>query len=181
MLSSIYLPPVASIHIFIHTFIRFIAGRGNSQKVGLVKAINVEERRLTVCNFLRVVDVREYLEDDNHLLDEISLWPNDVSHPPFYLCDSDVVSGVEFISVRGYAFVFYGSNDIYPQLHRLINTFRVTSYFRSADLCLNHEKSFKSFPSKHLPDLLPACHPSAIFKQLISMKWKIQVKLNPVE
>jgi hypothetical protein len=51
-LLSIYLPPPASVHVSKKMFVRFKALPGNRERVGHVESINVEERRMTVHNFL---------------------------------------------------------------------------------------------------------------------------------
>lgn len=175
---SVYLPPPISIHVSIKTFIQFQDSPESRGKVGVVEDINVEEGKLRIRHFLTISEVKAHLDDDNDLLNEVSIWPTDTARPPYYLCDSDILTEVSFSSVFGYAFVFYDTDTIVQQLYGMANTYLVTSYFRSSDMTIINGKTFKSFPSEYFPNLLPICHPLDLFNKILNLKRKIQERLN---
>jgi hypothetical protein len=121
---SVFLPPLASINISTNSFIRFIPSHGFREKIGLLQAIHAAEQSLKVRHFIDEHKLKELLHD-NHVLDEISLWPRDTGQPPFYSCDSGIICNVAFQSVTGLAFVFCNSDAVVKQLHGMSNMYRV--------------------------------------------------------
>jgi len=97
---SVYLPPPISITISTDTFIRFEVCPGSVEQVGIVKYIATDTSQLTTRHFLSLVELREYLNPGDSILDEVSLWPTNSSKPPYYLCDSNLCLDVAFTSIR---------------------------------------------------------------------------------
>lgn len=175
---SVFLPPPIGIGISVNTFIRFEISPGSGENVGVVEGIQSEASKLIVRRFLSLDDLRRYVPAGNTVMDEVTLWPKNASCPPFYLCDSDLRSDVLFNSVCGYAFVFFMSDDISEQLHGMANTYLVSSYFDSSSLIVRHGRTFNSFPSERFRQIFPTCHASDLWFKVLSLKRKIQEKLN---
>ncbi len=175
---SVYLPPPISITIATDTFIRFEVCPGSLEQVGIVKYIATDTSQLTIRRFLSLVELREYINPGDSILDEVSLWLTNSTKPPYYLCDSNLCLDVAFTSIRGCAFVFFGMDPIVNQLRGMANTYLVTSFFDSLLRTVRHGRTFNSFPSVMYPHLFPTCHASDLFYKLLNLKQKIQEKLN---
>jgi len=175
---SVYLPPPTSITVSTNTFIQFEVCPGSVEQAGIVKGTATDTSQLTVHHFLSLVELREYINPGDSILDVVSLWPPNTSSPPYYLCDSDLCFDVAFTSIRGYAFVFFGMDPIVNQLCGMANTCLVTSFFDSSLRTVRQGRTFNSFPSVTYPHLFPSCHASDLFYKLLNLKQKIREKLN---
>jgi len=91
---SVYLPPPTSITVSTNTFIQFEVCPGSVEQAGFVKGIATDTSQLTVHHFLSLVELREYINPGDSILDVVSLWPPNTSSPPYYLCDSDLCLNV---------------------------------------------------------------------------------------
>ncbi len=109
---SVYLPPPTSITVSTNTFIQFEVCPGSVEQAGIVKGTATDTSQLTVHHFLSLVELREYINPGDSILDVVSLWPPNTSSPPYYLCDSDLCFDVAFTSIRGYEFAFFGTDPI---------------------------------------------------------------------
>jgi hypothetical protein len=69
----VYLPPPISITIATDTFIRFEVCPGSVEQVGIVKYIATDTSQLTIRRFLSLVELREYINPGDSILDEVSL------------------------------------------------------------------------------------------------------------
>jgi len=108
----------------------------------------------------------------------ISFWPQQTDYPPLYLCDSDITNVISASSIIGLAFVFYEDDPIVGEVSGVSNTYVVSSRFNSSQMLIQHSTSFSSFPSRAFPLILPSCFPSTMFKQLLSIKRKVQTAIN---
>jgi hypothetical protein len=96
---------------------------------------------------------------------------------PKYLCDTDVAIVLPFKSIQSIVFIFHVSEPIIDSIQGMGYTYQVSSQFCSDEMMIFHRKSFVSFPS--LSDSsLPMCFPSRLFKELLSIKQKVQVCLS---
>ena len=60
----------------------------------------------------------------------------------------------------------------------MANTYLVSSYFDSSSLIVRHGRTFNSFPSERFQQIFPTCHASDLWFKVLSLKRKIQDKLN---
>jgi hypothetical protein len=116
-----------------------------------------------------------YVGDE--MVTNMTLWPDYVHVSPKYLCDTDVSIVLPFERIQGIAFVFHISDPIINSIQGMGYTYQVSSQFRSNEMTIFHRKSFVSFPSL-LVSRLPTCFPSRLFKELVSIKQKVQVCLS---
>jgi hypothetical protein len=64
--------------------------------------------------------------------DNVSFWKGRIStHPPFYLCDSDITIDIAACNIKGLVFIFHDSENIVRQLNGMVNTFIKTYMFLS--------------------------------------------------
>ena len=105
---SILCPPPANVILTTNTFIHF--KHCNETKVGLVLTVNSLRHVFSIRLFLSWVDVRERLGSMS-LPQNVSFWPKDKHHPPYYLCETDIIlNDVPVSNVIGLAFVFYDTS-----------------------------------------------------------------------
>jgi hypothetical protein len=110
--------------------------------------------------------------------DNVSFWNRQNStHPPFYLCDSDITTVIPVCNIHGLVFIFHESDNIVRRLDGMVNTFIITSIFLSRVGIAKHFCTFFSFLSQQ-GFSLPTCCSSMIFEQMMWIKGKMQLSLN---
>jgi hypothetical protein len=110
----------------------------------------------------------------------VSFWcRRNAKHPPFYLCDSDIVIEIAASAIIGLAFVFHESDNVVRQLDGLANTYIVTSIYLSQSMKVEHTRSFCSFPSQvHEP--LPTCFSSITKMRCLCCSYNARIKRRNV-
>ena len=168
--SSIFIPFPVGIHV--NTFVRL-----HDDSVVLIVELNAGQRRMKVRHFL---SHQQLLQHASNIIDGnvISFFPERTRFSPFYICDSDITSHIDEHSIAGLAFVFHVDDPLVSELIGISHTYRVSSCFKSSMMIIEHGKTFESFPSMAFPAVLPSCFPSTLFKQILSIKRKVQVALN---
>jgi hypothetical protein len=175
-LVSILCPPPVNVVICSNTFVKF--RHGSQEVLGLVVAVLPLTLAVSIRLFLSWDDVKERI-GANHLPPNISFWPKDNLHPPFYLCDTDiVVNDVPTSNIVGLAFVFHDTNPCIRLITGMKNTYRVTSCVWLSLNVITHGLTFVPFPSERFPAILKSCFPSMIFTQLVGIKRSLQRILN---
>lgn len=172
-LLSLFIPNPVNIYISENTFIRF--SNHGRESIGLITGINVEQEVLTLRHFMSWAELLAYVGDE--VLANMSFWPDNTNITPKYLCDTDVAIVLPFEQIVGIAFVFHATDPIVNTIQGMGYTYQVTSQFLSNEMTIFHRKSFVSFPSL-LENSLPTCFPSSLFKELLSIKQKVQVCLS---
>jgi hypothetical protein len=173
---SLFIPDPVSIYVTTNTFVKFKRESSTSDEVGMIIGIDVQSQQLQIRLFLSWVQLLRHIGPDR--VGNISFWRRrNAKHPPFYLCDSDIVVEMHTGNVKGLAFMFHESDNVVRQLDGLANTYIVTSIYYSMLMKLEHKRSFFSFPCQ-VNEPLPLCAPSMIFEQVLKIKNKVQVALN---
>jgi len=173
---SIFIPDPVAIYVTPNTFVRFKRRSIASEEVGIITHISAEAQQLQIRLFLSWQQMMQHVGPDR--VGNVSFWcRRNAKHPPFYLCDSDIVIEIAASAIIGLAFVFHESDNVVRQLDGLANTYIVTSIYLSQSMKVEHTRSFCSFPSQvHEP--LPTCFSSMIFEQILKIKNKIQLAMN---
>jgi hypothetical protein len=148
------------------------------ERIGLVLPVNAANGMLSVRFLLLWPDVVERIGTIS-IPNNVSFWPMNQAHPPHYLCNTDVVeNNLPSSDVLGLAFVFYDADPVVEQLAGIAHTYRVSSCVWFAHGCLQHQKTFQSFPSIRFLNLLLSCFPSTVFSQILGLKNMLQRLLN---
>jgi hypothetical protein len=173
---SFFIPSPVLIYVMPNTFVQFKRQSSASEEVGIIISINAEAHNLQVRLFLSWQQMMQRISPDR--IGNVSFWcRQNAKHPPFYLCDSDIVVEIAASDIIGLAFVFHESDSILRQLDGLANTYVVTSIYLSQSLKVEHAKTFFSFPCQ-VNEALPTCCSSMIFEQITKIKNKIQLAMN---
>jgi hypothetical protein len=167
-----------AVHITNNTFVRYRedGGSGKEDSVGMVVNINAAEDQVTIRCFFSWLQLVQQIDPLSY--DNVSFWKRrNSTHPPFYLCDSDITTVIPVCNIHGLAFIFHESDNMVRQLDGMVNTFVVTSIFLSRVGIVKHIRTFSSFPSQQ-GFSLPSCCSSMIFEQMMRIKGKMQLSLN---
>jgi len=159
-----------------NTFVKF--WHGAEEVVGLVLHVDAVKEVVSMRLFLTWQALKERI---GHIanVDDISLWPKDGRHPPFYVCDTDLVlDDIPTSTIVGLAFVFYDTSPTIRVINGMKNTYRVTSCTWFARNLITHGITFSSFPTERFPNVVMSSFPSMIFTQLLSVKRRLQQLLN---
>ncbi len=175
--TSLFIPYPVSIYVTANTFVRYNDDRnGGSDSIGMIIKIYAEEERVQIRCFLTWVQLVQHIGPER--IGNVSFWRRrNAIHPPFYLCDSDIVVDITTSSIKGLAFVFHESDNVLRQLDGIANTFIVSSIYLSRAMMIRHSRTFFSFPCQQNL-ALPTCFSSMIFEQLLMIKNKLQLALN---
>jgi hypothetical protein len=138
---SLFIPDPVSIYVTTNTFVRFKRESSTSDEVGMIIGIDVQSQQLQIRLFLSWVQLLRHTGPDRVGNISFSRHRN-AKHPPFYLCDSDIVVEIHTGNVKGLAFVFHESDNVVRQLDGLTNTYIVTSIYYSMLMKLEHKRSF---------------------------------------
>jgi hypothetical protein len=175
-IASVFCPPPINIVICSNTFVKFL--EGGVEVVGLVLHIDAVREVMSMRLFLTWEAVKERI-GLNGCVDNVSFWPKDGCHPPYYVCDTDlVVNDVPTSKIFGLAFVFYDTSPNVRLVNGMRNTYRVTSCTWFSRNLITHGITFSSFPTECFPQIVMSSFPSVIFTQLLSIKRKLQQILN---
>ncbi len=159
-LISLLCPPPINVILTANTFVRFL--HDNQVNVGLVLSVNPMEQSLCIRLFLSWVDVNLRVGALN-LPQNVRFWPNNSCHPPYYICDTDIIlKNIPSSNVVGLAFVFYDTSPTIREVLGMKNTYRVSSCVWFAQGVITHCATFKSYPLERFPDVLLWCFPSMI-------------------
>jgi hypothetical protein len=176
--TSLFIPYPVSIYVTANTFVRYNDDRnGGSDSIGMIlKIYSPEEERVQIRCFLSWAQLVQHIGPER--IGNLSFWRRrNAIHPPFYLCDSDIVVDITARSIKGLAFVFHESDNILRRLDGIANTFIVSSIYLSRAMMIRHNRTFFSFPcQRNLA--LPTCFASMIFEQVLMIKNKLQAALN---
>jgi hypothetical protein len=173
---SIFIPNPVSIYVMPNTFIRFKRQSSTSEEVGIITSIDAEAHQLQIRLFLSWQQMMQRIGPDR--IGNVPFWcRQNAKHPPFYLCDSDIVIEIAASDILGLGFVFHESDKILRQLDGMANTYIVTSIYLLQSMKVEHTRSFFSFPCQ-VNKPLPTCFSSMIFEQIIKIKKKIQLAMN---
>jgi hypothetical protein len=158
-------------------FVRYTSHQA-AEGIGLIVGINANQRIVSLRCFMSWVQLCQHVGHD--ILDNlgISFWPMDHFVNPPFLCDTDAVIAIPVESIQGPAFVFHVSDPILDLVQGMKDTYQVSSVYSTSETSISHHKSFFSFPSLCLNNLLPTCFPSALLKELLIIKQKVQCILN---
>jgi hypothetical protein len=160
-----------------NTFIRFIDPNADGEeRIGFIVSIDNNNTTVTIRRFFSLLQLKHHVGANRFR--DISLWPFNMHSHPFYLSDTDVTVVIPIHLVQGIAFVFYINDPILDKVQGMANTFVVSSFFNTNTMTCLHERSFQSFPSLAFSQFLPACIPLQLFRQLLSIKDRVQRKLN---
>lgn len=175
-LISLLCPPPINVILTANTFVRFL--HDNQVNVGLVLSVNPMEQLLCIRLFLSWVDVVHRVGALN-LPQNVRFWPNNSRHPPYYICDTDIIlKNIPSSNVVGLAFVFYDTSPTIREVLGMKNTYRVSSCVWFAQGVIKHCATFKSYPLERFPDVLLWCFPSMIMSQLLTVKHELEKLMN---
>jgi hypothetical protein len=166
---SLFLPHPANIYITTNTFVKF--SNEGVDSVGLIVSISTDHGMVTLRRFMCWAELTNYVGNDAFA--NISFWPDFIRTSPSYLCATDVIATVPLERILGIVFVFYVNDPILDAIQGMGSMYQVSSEYISSQMLMFHRKSFVSFPSQ-FDNNLPTCFPSSLFRELLSIKQKVQ-------
>lgn len=171
--ASIFIPHPVNIYITEHTFVKYDSGDGIG--VGLIMSIDGSNGVAKLRRFLSWAELIIYIGEE--MFNGLSFWPDYNNVSPLHLCDTDISVVIPFEKVIGLAFVFHVTDPILDCIQGIKYTYQVSSVFLHGQMTIYHQKSFLSFPYQQ-PNGLPTCFPSSLFKELLTIKQRLQICLS---
>lgn len=170
---SYFVPHPVNIYITEYTFIRYKALEG--VKVGLITKLDVISSVAEIRCFMSWADLVTHVGVE--LLQGISFWADYKRSTPTFLCDTDITKSLPFDDIVGIAFVFHVDDPVLDSIQGIRDTYQVSSMYCHGLKTIYHTKTFTSFPSQMIRGL-PTCFPSSLFKEILTIKQKIQICLS---
>jgi hypothetical protein len=143
--SLIFIPFPVGIHVAVNAFVRL-----HDDFVVSIVELNPEQWQMKVQHFL---SHQQLLQHVSIIINgnEISFFPEQTHFPPFYVCDSDITSHIDEHSIAGLAFIFHVDDPLVSESIGFAHTYRVPSCFKTLMMIIEHEGTFKCFPSMAFP------------------------------